>query len=77
MDGQQASVYALLFSDPLYLITVVNTLLFVGIGGNGKIPSLICCPASSCAEAGGPGALLAVYLLPRALPALTVFLSIH
>src|SRR5258708_34982611 len=28
------SLYAALIDDPLYLTTVLNTLLFVGIGGN-------------------------------------------
>ena len=35
--GSQPSLYADLVDDPLYLTTVVNTLLFVGIGVNLKM----------------------------------------
>ena len=35
--GHNPSLYALLFSDPKYITTAVNTLLFVGISVNVKM----------------------------------------
>jgi multiple sugar transport system permease protein len=75
--GSEPSLYALLFSDPMYLTTVVNTLLFVGIGVNLKMFLAFLLSGFFLRQSWLVRALLAVFLLPWALPALTVFLSIH
>ena len=75
--GSRPSLYVLLFSDPLYLTTVVNTLLFVGIGVNVKMFLAFLLSGFFMRRGWWVRTLLAVYLLPWALPALTVFLSIH
>ena len=51
--AKEPSLYGDLVADPLYVRTVVNTALFVGLGVNVKMSSPCCCPASSCVVAGG------------------------
>src|SRR5262249_13691157 len=75
--GHKPSLYAQLFSDPIYVNTVVNTGIYLGIGVKlekvGALP-LLCFffPGSLGAEG-----LLLIYVLPWAVPALPAFLSIH
>ena len=75
--GHDPALYDRLFSDPRYLSTVVNTLLFVAIGVNIKL--LLAFLLSGYFVGGGwwRRTLLAVFLLPWALPGLTTFLSMH
>jgi multiple sugar transport system permease protein len=75
--GSDPSLYGLLFSDPLYLTTLVNTLLFVAIGVNVKMFLAFLLSGFFMSRSWWVRSLLAVYLLPWALPGLTVFLSIH
>ena len=37
MAGQRASLYGSSFNDPRYLTTVINTLVYVGVGVNVKM----------------------------------------
>ncbi len=75
--GTNPRDYDLMLSDPLYLTMVVNTLLFVVIGVNVQMVGAFLLSGFFI----GPGRwrrfLLAVYLIPWALPALSAFLSIH
>ena len=57
--------------------TVVNTLLFVAIGVNVKMFLAFLLSGFFMSRPWWVRALLVVYLLPWALPALTVFLSFH
>ncbi len=75
--GSRPSLYGLLFSDPLYVTTAVNTLLFVVIGVNVKMFMAFLLSGFFMSRSWWIRLLLAIYLLPWALPALTVFLSIH
>jgi multiple sugar transport system permease protein len=75
--GLNLELYDLLFSDPNYLGTVVNTLLFVGIGVNVTMFLAFLLSGFFMSRSWWVRALLAVYLLPWALPALVVFTSIH
>jgi multiple sugar transport system permease protein len=75
--GARPSLYRLLFADPTYLTTVVNTLLFVGIGVNVKMFLAFLLSGFFMSRNWWVRALLAVYLIPWALPALVVFTSIH
>jgi multiple sugar transport system permease protein len=75
--GSSPGLYNLLFSDPLYLTTVVNTLLFVGIGVNVTMFLAFLLSGFFMSRSWWVRALLAIYLLPWALPALVVFTSIH
>jgi multiple sugar transport system permease protein len=76
--GSRPALYALLFSDPRYIDTLVNTLLFVCIGVNVKMFLAFLISGFFMQRRGWWGrTLLIVFLLPWALPALSVFLSIH
>jgi multiple sugar transport system permease protein len=75
--GSDPVSYALLFSDPRYLTTAVNTLLFVAIGVNVKMFLAFLLSGFFMSRSWWIRSLLAIFLLPWALPALTVFLSIH
>jgi multiple sugar transport system permease protein len=75
--GSSPSLYRLLFSDPRYLATLVNTLLFVAIGVNVKMFLAFLLSGFFMSRSWWVRALLAIYLLPWALPGLTVFVSIH
>ena len=75
--GSDPALYGLLFSDPRYLNTLVNTLLFVAIGVNVKMFFAFLLSGFFMSRSWWVRSLLAVYLLPWALPGLTVFVSIH
>jgi multiple sugar transport system permease protein len=76
--GSRPALYALLFSDPRYVDTLVNTLLFVCIGVNVKMFLAFLVSGFFMQRRGWWGrALLVVFVLPWALPALSVFTSIH
>jgi multiple sugar transport system permease protein len=75
--GSDPKLYGLLLSDPRYLTTLVNTLLFVAIGVNVKLFLAFLLSGFFMSRSWWVRSLLAVYLLPWALPGLTVFLSIH
>src|SRR5262249_47635222 len=75
--GSDPSLYGRLFSDPLYLTTVVNTLLFTAIGVNVQMFLAFLLSGYFMNGSWWIRTLLAIYLLPWALPALTSFLSIH
>ena len=76
--GSRPTLYALLFTDPRYVDTLVNTLLFVCIGVNVKMFLAFLISGFFMQRRGWWGrTLLVVFLLPWALPALSVFLSIH
>ena len=59
--GSDPALYAEVFSDPIYLNTVVNTAIFLAFGVNVKLFL----------------ALLLIFVLPWAVPALPTFISIH
>ncbi len=75
--GSSPSSYDLLLSDPRYLTTAVNTLVFVAIGVNVKMFLAFLLSGFFMNRSWWVRSLLAIYLLPWALPALTVFLSMH
>ncbi len=75
--GSTPGLYGLLFSDPLYLTTLVNTLLFIGIGVNIKMFLAFLLSGFFMSRSWWVRSLLAIYLLPWVLPALVVFTSIH
>jgi multiple sugar transport system permease protein len=75
--GSNPSLYGLLFSDPRYLTTVMNTLLFVAIGVNVQMFLAFLLSGFFMSQSWWIRSLLAIYLIPWALPALVVFTSIH
>jgi multiple sugar transport system permease protein len=75
--GSNPSLYGLLFSDSRYLTTAVNTLLFVVIGVNVKMFLAFLLSGFFMSRSWWIRSLLAIYLIPWALPGLVVFTSIH
>jgi multiple sugar transport system permease protein len=75
--GSDPSLYGLLLGDPRYVTTAINTLLFVAIGVNVKMFLAFLLSGFFMNRSWWVRSLLAVYLLPWALPALVVFTSIH
>ena len=75
--ASQPSLYAELITDRLYLPTVVNTLLFVGLGVNVKMFLAFLLSGFFMRRRWWIRALLAVYILPWALAATQACISFH
>jgi multiple sugar transport system permease protein len=75
--GSTPSLYGELASDPRYLRTVINTMLFVGIGVNVKLFLALLLSGFFMRRRWWIKALLVVYVLPWALPAVPAALSFH
>lgn len=75
--GSAPSLYSELFSDPIYQRTVVNTVLFLGIAVNLKMFCALLLSGFFMRRGWWVKALLMIYVLPWAVPALPTFISIH
>ena len=75
--GSKPSLYAELVSDPLYVKTVVNTVLYVGLGVNLKMFLALLLSGFFMRRRWWIKATLVVYILPWALSAIPAFLSFH
>ena len=75
--GSEPSLYTDLFSDPIYRSTVINTLLFLAIGVNLKMFGALLLSGFFMRRGWWVKALLMLYVLPWAVPALPTFISIH
>ncbi len=75
--GSDPALYRDLFADPRYLTAVVNTLLYVGIGVNVKMFLAFMLSGFFMRKRWWIKALLVVFILPWATPALPAYISIH
>jgi multiple sugar transport system permease protein len=75
--GSQPELYRQLFADPRYITTVVNTVLYVGIGVNVKMFLAFLLSGFFMRKRWWIKALLVVFILPWATPALPAYMSIH
>ena len=75
--GHNPALYRELFADPLYLNTVVNTLLYLGIGVNVKMFLAFLVSGFFMRRDWWVRALFLAYILPWAMPALPTALSFH
>jgi len=75
--GSSPHLYRELFSDPIYQTTVVNTLLFLAFGVNLKLFLALMMSGFFMRPGWWSKALLMVFVLPWAVPALPTFISIH
>jgi multiple sugar transport system permease protein len=71
------SLYAELIEDPIYRSTVVNTLLFVGLGVNLKMFLAVLLSGFFMQRRWWIKALLVIYILPWLLPAVQTGISFH
>ncbi|MEO9190658.1 MAG: sugar ABC transporter permease [Acetobacteraceae bacterium] len=75
--GRDPALYGELASDPIYLSTVVNTLLYVGIGVNVKMFLAFLLSGFFMRRDWWVRVVLLIFILPWAMPALPAALSIH
>jgi multiple sugar transport system permease protein len=75
--GSKPGLYASLFSDPIYLETVVNTALFLGIAINVKLFLALLLSGFFMRKGWWSKALLMVFVQPWAVPSLPTYISIH
>ncbi len=75
--GSSPTLYAQLFDDPIYRDTVVNTLIYVLVGVNLRMLMALGLSGFFMRKRKWIKALLIVFILPWAVPALPTFLSIH
>ena len=75
--GSNPALYVELFTSPLYLTAVANTLIFVGIGVNVKMAIAFLLSGYFMRKRKWIRALLVVFILPWATPALPAFMSVH
>ena len=75
--GSDPALYGLLVSDPRYVDTAINTLVFVAIGVNVKMFAAFLLSGFFMQRGLWRRTLLAIFLLPWALPGLVVFTSMH
>jgi multiple sugar transport system permease protein len=75
--GHSPDLYAELLSDPIYQRTVVNTVLYLVIAVNLKMFGALLLSGFFMRRRWWVKALLLIYVLPWAVPALPSFISIH
>ena len=75
--GSDPTLYGVLFGDPMYLRTAINTLLLVAIGVNVTMFAAFLLSGFFISRSWWIRTLLAIFLIPWALPAMCVFTSIH
>ncbi len=75
--GRQPSLYAELVSDPHYMRTMINTVLYVGLSVNVMMFLALLLSGFFMRRRWWIKALLPIYILPWALPAVPAYLSFH
>src|ERR1700724_962117 len=75
--GSNPALYAEVFSDPIYLNTVVNTAIFLAFGVNVKLFLALLLSGFFMRPGWWTKTLLMIFVLPWAVPALPTFISIH
>jgi multiple sugar transport system permease protein len=75
--GSKPSLYTELFTDPIYKKTVVNTLIYLAVGVNVKMFLALLLSGFFMRPGWWIKALLMIYVLPWAVPAMPIFISIH
>jgi multiple sugar transport system permease protein len=75
--ARDPSLYRSLLADPLYARTLVNTLLYVGLGVNVKMFLALLLSGFFMRRRWWIRALLPLFILPWALPAIPAFVSFH
>jgi multiple sugar transport system permease protein len=75
--GSEPKLYSQLFDDPRYFTAVINTLIYVGVGVNLKMGLAFLLSGFFMRKRWWIKALLVVFILPWATPALPAYMSIH
>jgi multiple sugar transport system permease protein len=75
--GRHPSSYRQLFADPIYLKTLVNTLIYLAIGVNLHLFGALMLSGFFTRKNWRVRSLLLVFILPWAVPAIPTFISFH
>ncbi|HEY3099552.1 MAG TPA: sugar ABC transporter permease [Methylomirabilota bacterium] len=75
--GSEPHLYPELFSDPIYLKTVVNTVLYLALGVNVKLFLALLLSGFFMRPGRWMKVLLMIFVLPWAVPQISTFISIH
>jgi multiple sugar transport system permease protein len=75
--GSEPHLYIDLLEDPVYRMTVVNTLLYVGIGVNTRMFIALLLSGFFMRPGWWVKGLLMIFVLPWAVPVLPTYISIH
>jgi multiple sugar transport system permease protein len=75
--ASRPSLYARLWSDPIYLRTIVNTLIYVGLAVNLKMVLAFLLAGFFMRPKWWIKALLVIYMLPWVIATIPAFISIH
>ncbi len=75
--GSDPKLYRQLFDDPRYLTAVINTIVYVGIGVNLKMALAFLLSGFFMRKGWWAKAVLVIFILPWATPALPAYMSIH
>jgi multiple sugar transport system permease protein len=75
--GHEPRLYRELASDPIYLNSLVNTIIYLAVGVNLKMFLALLLSGFFMRRGWWVKALLLIFVLPWAVPALPTFLSIH
>lgn len=75
--GSDPRLYGELLADPIYQRTIINTLVFIAFGVNLKLFLALLLSGFFMQPGWWMKALLLIFILPWAIPALPTFISIH
>lgn len=75
--GSSPASYAALFADPIFVRTVINTLVFLILGVNIKLFLAMLLSGFFLRERWWVKPLMLVFILPWAVPAIPTFISVH
>src|SRR5271165_2878626 len=75
--GHNPALYTELWNDPIFQMTMVNTIIYLGIGVNVKMFLALLLSGFFIRRGWWVKGLLMIYVLPWAVPALPTFISIH
>ena len=75
--GHEPELYYELLEDPIYLRTVVNTVIYLGVGVNLKMFGALLLSGFFMRRSRWTKGVLLIFVLPWAVPALPTFISIH
>ncbi|HUB47186.1 MAG TPA: sugar ABC transporter permease [Acetobacteraceae bacterium] len=75
--GHNPHLYVELWQDPIYRISIVNTIVYLAVGVNLKLFLALLLSGFFMRKRLWIKALLVIYVLPWAVPSLPTFMSIH
>jgi multiple sugar transport system permease protein len=75
--GHSPSLYLELWDDPVYVNTIINTVIYLAVGVNVKMFLAFLLSGFFVRKGWWMKVLLIIYVLPWAVPALPTFISIH